>query len=125
MALHGTNKCDYCDSEYDRIASALNDLFGIKACDEHFPKAEHDVKVWFHRNKQVPVERVLERFNLTKNGIAVLRTDGSITEGGWITESTRDMMRLVIHNEKEGWMINVSFNTPAGVASKYIKLQCL
>ena len=85
-----TIHCFYCDAEDARICS-IEYLFGIRACDEHFPWAERDCKAYMHRNGEASYKDLKELLAFIKftqwtesleDGFQIERSNGSI-DSGW------------------------------------------
>ena len=85
-----TIHCFYCNTEDARICSTEY-LFGIRACDEHFPWAERDCKAYMHRNGEASYKDLKELPAFIKftqwaesleDGFQIERSNGSI-DSGW------------------------------------------
>jgi len=100
--------CDYCFKEDKWLVHALNDLHGIKVCEEHFVDGQRDVKAWFHTNDMVLIEDLLKVYDLPRVGILVPRSNGSFTEGGELVCSS--VKNQFVHKNSNGdWVVMVSF----------------
>jgi len=86
-----TIHCFYCDAEDARICS-IEYLFGIRACNQHFPWAKRDCKAYMHCNGEAEYDDLKELpafIKLTEwtesldDGFQIERSNGSI-DSGWI-----------------------------------------
>jgi hypothetical protein len=108
--VFATNKCDYCEKEYNRLAMSLDSLTGIKCCDLHLVWGERDVKAWYHTMGLIPVEEVLTRYNLPSKDLVVLRSDGSTSVGGYVIKSTNHDTKFVRKDlGSNSWFLDVGF----------------
>ena len=125
--VFATNRCDYCEKEYDRLAMSLNSLTGIKCCYVHLAWGERDVKAWYHTMGLIPVEEVLARYNLPKKDLVVPRSDGSTSLGGYIIESTNYDMKFVRKDlGSDSWFLDVGFiGTLGNALQKSLELKSL
>lgn len=116
-----TQSCDYCESTCDHYVRCENRLHGIKACNIHRHLASRDVRAWFRANARVKQQDFLAAHPSIKFiRINVPRTDGSITNGGNLSEEPDQFLEKV----EGAWMIRVLFLEPNGeIKAKYIKLQ--
>jgi hypothetical protein len=85
-----TIHCFYCDAEDARICS-IEYLFGIRACNQHFPWAKRDCKAYMHRNGEAEYDdlkalpafiKFTEWAESLDDGFQIERSNGSI-DSGW------------------------------------------
>jgi hypothetical protein len=94
-----TIHCFYCDAEDAHIYSTEY-LFGIKACNQHFPWAKRDCKAYMHRNGEAEYDdlkalpafiKFTEWTESLDDGFQIERSNGSI-DSGW-TWNVKELLR--------------------------------
>jgi hypothetical protein len=94
-----TIHCFYCDAEDARICSTEY-LFGIRACNQHFPWAKRDCKAYMHRNGEAEYDdlkalpafiKFTEWTESLDDGFQIERSNGSI-DSGW-TWNVKELLR--------------------------------
>jgi hypothetical protein len=94
-----TIHCFYCDAEDARICS-IEYLFGIRACNQHFPWAKRDCKAYMHRNGEAEYDdlkalpafiKFTEWAESLDDGFQIERSNGSI-DSGW-TWNVKELLR--------------------------------
>ena len=94
-----TIHCFYCDAEDAHIYSTEY-LFGIRACNQHFPWAKRDCKAYMHRNGEAEYDdlkalpafiKFTEWTESLDDGFQIERSNGSI-DSGW-TWNVKELLR--------------------------------
>ena len=113
--------CDYCSEQSKYSIATSYHLHGLKCCEEHKPLAQRDVKAWLRMEKVVRQKDFLAVHpRLTDMKLSIPRTDGSVTEGGNISQESFQFLQ---ENEGE-WRLQVLFTCPKDgqIKNKWIDL---
>ena len=123
-----TQCCEYCDNDKVRYITCLARLHGIIACPEHVPSAKRDNRAFLHGRHMVAMKDFLARFPelSDRNDIKIPRSDGSMTEGGYISAENYDEEPFVRFTENsQTWKIRVRWTEPDEPKMKEIKVSDL
>ena len=121
--------CFYCNAEDARICSTEY-LFGIRACDEHFPWAKRDCRAYMHRNgeasyydlKKIPAfMKCIQWMESLEDGFQIERSNGSI-EPGWTWNSAELLRRFPQESPyPNAWGIHVTSRDKS--LNRYVPLE--
>lgn len=118
--------CEYCNNDTSvRYMRCLARLHGIMACSDHVPDAKRDNRAYLHEHHMVAMKDFLERFpELSgRKDFKIPRSDGSVTEGGYICAENHDEEPFVRFTEKsQSWHIRVRWDEPDEPKMKDVKV---
>ena len=120
--------CEYCygaSSESVQNITCLARLHGIIACPDHVAAAKRDNNAFLHEHHMVDICDFLKRFPelSDRKDIKIPRSDGSVTEGGYIATKTFDDEPFLRFTES--WHIRVRWVEPDEPKMKDIKVEDL
>ena len=118
--------CEYCvGASSVEYISCLSRLHGIMACPNHVPAAKRDNRAYLHERHLVAMDDFLERFPelSDRKDIKIPRSDGSVTEGGYISAENHDEEPFLRFTEKtQTWHIRVHWTESDAPMMKDIKV---
>jgi hypothetical protein len=124
-----TIHCFYCDAEDARICS-IEYLFGIRACNQHFPWAKRDCKAYMHRNGEAEYDdlkalpafiKFTEWTESLNDGFQIERSNGSI-DSGWTWNVTELLQRFPEESPyPNAWGIHVTSRDKS--LNRYVPLE--
>jgi hypothetical protein len=122
------NKCDYCYNT-DTKSVLYQRLYGIKACEEHYEWASHDMKAYFQENDMVAFKdamlnpAVKEFIESLGDEFEVKRSSGVVEKGWRINKGcTYTGKKYFQYDECGGWSFPAKIGENEDIITKNVAL---
>ena len=121
------SKCDYCN-KLEHRGVLVQHLFGIKACEEHFEWASHDIKAYFQENDMVAFKDAMENpaikafIESLGDEFEVKRTSGIVEKGWCVNRGCLYSGKKYFSYQDNSWSFPVKIGKDEDIIQKNVPL---